>query len=190
MKRNSRPTAGSPGAAGAAAPPKLAGRKRVLAFAGIGVLVLALLALAGWGFWSFLGRTVDTPVNRAQYEALDRKLTAVHDAVTPIAIAFTSQSATTPVDLDSYRAKVAAARKVVTSVNDVQLTSPDAVEIRDMILTGGAQVVDGMDAALTALSRDSTSGADAAAATVEEGLTTLDDAKSRLDQILGVRSTT
>lgn len=160
------------------------GRRRWIA---VGVIVLAA---AGWAIWIYLNHVAEPVADRAQYEALSRKLTAIRNEITPIALAFTSQGATTPIDVSAYRTRIAAARTMVSSVNDVQVTSPDALEIRDLILTGGAEVVQGMDDAITALTQDSTSGADAASVTVEEGLTILDDARSRLDTVLGTSSTT
>jgi len=167
------------------------GRRRVRVL-GLVVAVLAIggFALAGWGIWAFMSRETPPTPDRAELEALEAKLTTVRETIEPIAVAFTSQGATTPIDVAAYGARIERARRTVTSVNDVRLTSPQAIEVRDMIITGGSQVLDGMDEALVALVSDEASGAEQASSLVEEGLTALEDAKARLDELLGDRSRT
>jgi hypothetical protein len=154
------------------------------------VVAIAILVAGGWRFWVLLNADTEPTVDRAELQALQTKLAAVKGAITPIAVAFTSQSSTATIDLAAYRSRVEAARTVVSGVNDVRLSSPDAIEVRDMIITGGSQVLDGMDAALDALASDEASAADEASVTVEEGLATLDEAAARLQDLLGTTSST
>jgi hypothetical protein len=178
---------GGPGSAVPATPVRRDPRR--LALYGVLVVVaVGVLVAAGLIYWSFLTRSTPATADIQELEALRSKLTAVRGALEPIAIAFTSETPTAPIDVNSYRDRIAAAQKVVTSVNDVTVTSPDALEVRDNIITGGTQVLDGMSAALDALASDNTTAADEAGTQVEVGLTTLDDAKTRLDELLGTPS--
>jgi hypothetical protein len=164
-------------------------RTRALALVAAAVALVAC-AWAGWGIWSLMDRESQAGPDRAELEVLDARLTAVRGSIDPIAVAFTSQSATTPIDVGEYASRIDSARRVVTAVNDVSLTSPEAIEIRDLIITGGSQVLDGMDEALTALVSDDASAAEQASSIVEEGLTALEEARTRLDELLGERSRT
>jgi hypothetical protein len=148
---------------------------------------VVVLALAGWGTMALLDRPLTPTPDRIELEALRDKLTAVRAALDPIAQSFTSEATTAPIDVGSYETRVAAAEKVVESVNDVQVTAPTSLEIRDLILTGGSEVVDGMQAALDALKHNDAADADTASAQVEDGLTQLDDAQQQLDTRLGTK---
>lgn len=149
----------------------------------------ALAVLAGLGLWSAFDRIAVPEADPVQLEALRAKLVEVRGTIEPIAVAFTSQPDTAAIDVTDYRSRIARARLVVESVNDLQATSAEALDIRDSILTGGTQVLDGMDIALDALVADEAGAAADAATQVEEGLTLLEDAKAHLDEMLGRRST-
>jgi len=164
------------------------GRRRTWLVVGLAISGVVLLALAGWSVWSFLGRASLPGTDLEELRALDAKLTRIEDTLRPIAVSFTSQPETAPIDVTSYRDKIANARKVVESVNDLPTTSATALEIRDTILTGGTQVLDGMSSALDALASDDASATEGASAQVEEGLTQLDEARTRLRELLGTPS--
>ncbi len=168
--------------------PGVSGRTRLgraAIAAGAVVAALALLSAAGWGMWAFLSRPLADASDRPQLEALSAKLQEIRGTVEPIARSFVSQSPSSAVEVGSYEARVAAAEKVVESVNDLDVTSSRALEIRDLILTGGSEVVDGMQTALDALKSNDATAANGAASEVADGMTQLDDARSRLDELLG-----
>jgi hypothetical protein len=172
------PSAGGPGE----------GRRRTWLVVGLATFGIVLLALAGWSLWGFLGRASVPGTDAEELRALDARLTLIDNTLRPIAISFTSQPETAPIDVTSYRDKIAKARKVVESVNDLPTTSATSLEIRDAILTGGTQVLDGMSSALDALESNDASGTEGASAQVEEGLTQLDEARTRLQELLGTPS--
>jgi hypothetical protein len=89
------------------------------------------------------------------------------------------------IDVAAYRADVGRVRDLVDATNDLAATSGDALEIRDLILTGGSQVVAGMQETLDGMSADDADAITAAAAHVEEGLGNLQTARRRLDVALG-----
>ena len=146
---------------------------------------VAVFALAAWGTTAWLNRSLPAGADRAELVALRTKLIAVRGAVDPIARSFTSEPPTAPVEVSAYEKRVAAAQKVVESVNDVEVSSSDALEVRDLILTGGSDVVAGMQAALQALKDNDSAAAESASGQVADGLTQLDQAQQRLDELLG-----
>lgn len=158
--------------------------------AAVAVGVAAVLFAAGAAFWSFLERSAEPTADRSELLALDAKLSEVEGTLRPIALSFTSLPATAAIDVGDYRARIAKARDVVGSVNDVTVTSSAALEIRDEILTGGAQVLDGMSSALDALTADDASATAESGAMVEEGLTQLEAAREALRKLLGTSSST
>jgi hypothetical protein len=166
------------------------GRRRTWAIAAIAVAGAVLLGLAGWSIWGFLGSASTPGTDLEELRALDARLTRIEDTLRPIAVAFTSEPETAPIDVTSYRDKIRAARTVVQSVNDLPTTSATALEVRDAILTGGTQVLDGMETALDALASDDASATGDASVQVEEGLTQLDEARTRLRELLGTPSRT
>jgi hypothetical protein len=166
------------------------GRRRAWSVVGLAIAGIVLLALAGWSLWGFLDRASSPGTDLEELRALDARLTRIEDTLRPIAISFTSQPATAPIDVTSYRDRIADARIVVQSVNDLPTTSATALEVRDAILTGGTQVLDGMESALAALASDDASATEGASAQVEEGLTQLDEARTRLRELLGTPSPT
>lgn len=162
--------------------------RTILKVAAVVAVAVAALGLTAWGMWSWLDRPLQTAPATAEYTALQAKLTDVRGALRPIAESFTSEPATGPIDLTSYRDRVENARRVVESVNDIPLTSRDAIEARDLILTGGTQVLDGLSDALDALASDDASATQDAATLVELGLTQLDEAAALLEELQGGRS--
>ena len=149
------------------------------------IIVLGLLlALGSWLLYGALNRPLSTPADTSELTALDAQLATIQRTAVPIAAAFATESATAAIDIESYRDQVAALRTLVDSTNDLAATSPDALEIRDLILTGGAQVVAGMEMALDAAAANVPS-ATAAASQMDEGLSNLDAARAKLDLLLG-----
>lgn len=144
-----------------------------------------LVAFGAWLVYSAVNRPLGTPADPAELSALDARLTAIENAARPIAAAFASESPTAAIDVTDYRDRVVALRKLVDSTNDLAASSPDALEIRDLILTGGSEIGDGMNAALDALVSDEASATTAAAAQVDDGLSNLDAARAKLDLLLG-----
>lgn len=149
------------------------------------VVLGLLLALGGWLVYGAMNRTLTTPADPSELAVLDTRLVAIQDAARPIATAFAAESATGTIDIDSYRARVIALRRLVDSTSDLPATSPDALEVRDLILTGGSQVAAGMVDALDAAAADEASAAVPAEAKVDEGLANLAAARAKLDLLLG-----
>jgi hypothetical protein len=166
------------------------GRRRIRLALGLVTTGIVLLALAGWSLWGFLDRTSAPGTDLDELRALDTRLTRIEDTLRPIADSFTSQPDTAPIDVTSYRDRIAGARTVVQSVNDLPTTSEAALEVRDAMLTGGTQILDGMETALDALASDDASATEGASIQVEEGLTRLDEARTRLRELLGIPSAT
>lgn len=150
------------------------------------LIVLGLMiALGGWLIYGAMNRTLTTPADPSELAALDARLVEIQDDARPIATAFSAEPATGTIDIDSYRTRVAALRRLVDSTNDLTATSPDALEVRDLILTGGSQVAAGMSAALDAAQADEPSATVPAATKVDEGLANLEAARAKLDLLLG-----
>jgi len=171
-------------------PQRAAKRTRVLVAAALALAGVAVVALSGLLVYNALHRPLDSSPDRAELVALDERLTAIQNGIKPIATAFTSEPATGVIDVGSYRSRIAAVRDLVDSTNGLSVTSPDALEVRDLIITGGSQVLDGMDAALDALQSDEASATGQATAAVDDGLATLQDARDKLDALLGKKSDT
>jgi hypothetical protein len=158
-------------------------RSRVISV--VATLAMLLLVAGGWLAYTALTRPLTSAPDTAELSALDARLTAIENEMRPIATAFTSQSETGTIDLRAYSTRVTHLRDLVDSTNGLAATSPDALEVRDLILTGGAQIVDGMNQALGALASDDASAATPAASRVEEGLANLTEARRKLDILLG-----
>ena len=178
--RPARPAA----AAGAATPPARSGPPAPVLTAVLVVFVLAV-ALGGWLLYGALNRPLATPADPAQLRALDVRLVQIENAARPIATEFTSETATAAIDISAYRAQAAALRDLVDSTNDLAATSPDALEIRDLILTGGSQISAGISDALDAAASDQASATLTAATRIDEGLSNLAAARAKLDLLLG-----
>jgi len=150
------------------------------------VTLAVLVLLAGaWLVYVVLTRPLASTPDMAEMRALDARLTAIENEMRPIAAAFTSESSTAPIDVDAYAGRIAHLRDLIDSTNDLAASTPDALEVRDLILTGGAQVAEGMNAALDALVSDNATAATPAASRLEEGLANLAEARRRLDMVLG-----
>jgi hypothetical protein len=158
-------------------------RSRVISV--VATLAVLLLVAGGWLAYTALTRPLASVPDTAELLALDARLTAIENEIRPIATAFTSQSPTGTIDLKAYSTRVTHLRDLVDSTNGLPATSADALEVRDLILTGGAQIVDGMNQALGALASDDASAATPAASRIEEGLANLTDVRRRLDILLG-----
>lgn len=159
----------------------------------VSIAVLLLLTAAAAGVW-YVTATRSTSTGsralRAELTELDARLTKVRGALDPIARAFTSEPATGLIDVGSYRDRIGEARRVVDDVNGLEVTDPDALRVRDLIVTGGSEVLAGMDAALDALGSDDASATEPAGAQVDEGLAKLKEASDLLDSLLGRSSLT
>jgi hypothetical protein len=70
-------------------------------------------------------------------------------------------------------------------VNGLEVTDPEALTIRDLIVTGGSEVLAGLNLALDALVSDEASATVQADAQVVEGLQQLQEARDTLDRLLG-----
>jgi hypothetical protein len=167
-------------------------RRRAAAISLALLLITALTALTAAGVWWITTRLATPTLTAAHDEltSLDAKLTEVRGAITPIAREFTAESATGTLDVAVYRERIDAARRVVDGVNGMDVSDPDAQEVRDLIVTGGSDVVAGMNAALDALASDDPSATVPAAAQVDDGLSILQQARDRLDLLLGTSSQT
>ena len=165
-----------------------AGRARAYLAAGALAAALVVVGIGALIAWNVVHRPLTTAPNTSELVALDSRLTTIQDRIRPIAAAFTSEPATGVIDVGSYREKIAAVRELVDSTNGLSVTDPDALEVRDLIITGGSQVLDGMDAALDALQSNDASATVAASAAVDDGLSTLQDARDKLDALLGKTS--
>ena len=150
------------------------------------ITLVALLLVAGvWFAWVAFTRPLVAAPDTSELRAIDAHLARIENSIRPIAAAFTSQSATSPIDLEDYAGRVDALRALVDSTNDLSASTPDTLEIRDLVLTGGSQIANGMTAALTALRSDDASAAVPAATHIEEGLANLADARQKIDTALG-----
>jgi hypothetical protein len=160
-------------------------RGRALLIALGALVVLSGLAAGVWWLTVWLGSERPAVTKNTQLTALSERLDAVNAAITPIAVAFTSEPATSPLDVDSYRTRIASARQVVDQVNGVVATDPEALQVRDLIVTGGSQVLEGLDLALDAADSDEASATQPAFIEVEAGMQSLKEARDLLDTLLG-----
>jgi hypothetical protein len=151
------------------------------------LVTLAVLLLSGgvWLTYVAVTRPLVSVPDSAELRAIDARLAQIESSIRPIADAFTSQSATSSIDLEDYAGRVDALRSLVDSTNDLPASTPGTLEIRDLVLTGGSQIVNGMTDALAALRADDASATVPAAMRIEEGLGNLADARQKLDAALG-----
>jgi hypothetical protein len=153
------------------------------------LIVLALLTVAGsWFLYDAMTRPLVVQPDRAELLAIDAQLRRIRSEVQPIATALASETATTAtgvIDVGAYRQRIASLRKIVDATSDLAATSAEALEIRDLVLTGGSQVVAGMNQALDALASNEASVSMSAAVRVEDGIANLDSARTKLDLLLG-----
>jgi hypothetical protein len=158
-----------------------------LVIAALTLLVLLVVAGVWFVLQSFTRPVAETP-DRAELVALETQLERIQADIQPIATALASATATGAggaIDVGAYRERVAALRDVVDSTNDLSATTTAALEIRDLVLTGGSQVVAGMNQALDALASDEASATTQAAVRVEDGIANLEDAHAKLLALLG-----
>lgn len=168
-----------------AAPPAEAERRRALIIVLVAAVVLIALAAGAW----WLATTLPTPrqatTQSVELTALDARLKAVRATITPIASSFASDTAKGAIDVEAYRARIAAAQKTVDDVNGLEVTDPEALTVRDLIVTGGSEVLTGLNLALDALVSDEASATAQADLQVEDGLQQLQEARDTLDRLLG-----
>lgn len=160
-----------------------AGRRAALV--SLAALVVLTTAVAGvW--WIAAGHSAapSSPAKQVELTSLDAKLEQVRGTITPIAREFTSEPASGAIDVSAYRTRVDEARRLVDAVNGLEIADPDALQVRDLVVTGGSEVLAGMDAALDALTSDDASAAVPAATQVDAGLSKLQDARDLLDSLL------
>jgi len=171
-------------------PPAGPDRRRALLISLAAVVVLTAVAAGAW--WLTTLRTVNAPATAqsAELTALDGRLKAVRAAITPIASSFATESAGAAINVASFRDRIAAARRLVDEVNGLDVTDPDALQVRDLIVTGGSEVLAGLDMALDALVSNDATATTPAAVQVEEGLQQLQEARDTLDRLLGRTSLT
>jgi hypothetical protein len=165
--------------------PRTSGRPRAPVLTAT-IVVLVLLSLAGaWLTYHAFTRPLSESPDRTELLALDAQLTKIQDSAEPIAAAFTSEAATAVIDVGAYRTRIARLRDLVDSTNDLAVTSPDALDIRDLLITGGSQIVAGMSDALDALAANEASATTTAASEMDEGVANLQTARQRLGLLLG-----
>jgi hypothetical protein len=174
----------------AAAAPAGADRRRAVAISLIAVAVLTALAVGAWWFATLGTGHTPAAAQSAQLTALDGRLKKVRAAILPIASDFTSESANGAINVAAFRDRIAAAQRLVDDVNGLEVTDADALQIRDLIVTGGSDVLEGLDLALDALVSDEASATTPAAVQVEDGLQQLQEARDMLDRLLGRTSLT
>jgi len=181
--------AGGPARSGAHAPGTPARLQRhPLVIVAAAALLLAVVGLGAWIARGAMDRPLTASPDRAELVALDDRLTAVQGAIQPIAASFGAEPDTGLIDVGAYRTKIADAQRLVDSTNDLAVSGPEALEVRDLIITGGSQVLAAMDAALDALVADEASATTPALSQIDEGLTALQDARDKLDALLGKKS--
>jgi hypothetical protein len=157
----------------------------------LGTLIALTAVSAGvWWLTVWFGSERPSATQATELTALSGRLDAVTAAITPIAVAFTSEAATAPIDVASYRSRIASARQVVDQVNGIAVAGPEALQVRDLIVTGGSQVLEGLDLALDAAESDEASATGPAAIEVEAGMQSLKEARDLLDTLLGRTSLT
>lgn len=175
-----QPVAGTPDAA----------RRRAAVIAFSAAFALTAIAAGVWWLTVTLADTRSSGPQRAEIAALGERLDAVSAAITPIATGFTTEPTGGVIDVAAYRTRIASARALVDAVNGAAVTDADALQLRDLIVTGGSQVLTGMDMALDALVSDEASATGPASLQVEQGLQTLQEARDLLRTLTGDSSLT
>lgn len=175
-----QPVAGTPDAS----------RRRAAVIAFSAAFALTAIAAGVWWLTVTLADTRSSGPRRAEVAALGERLDAVSAAITPIATGFTAEPTSGVIDVTAYRTRIASARALVDAVNGIAVTDADALQLRDLIVTGGSQVLTGMDMALDALVSDEASATGPASLQVEQGLQTLQEARDLLRTLTGRSSLT
>jgi len=171
-------------------PPAGPDRRRALLVSLAAVVMLTALAAGVWWVTTLFASPRPDTRQTAELTALDDRLKAVRAAITPIASSFATESAGAAINVASFRDRIAAARRLVDEVNGLDVTDPDALQVRDLIVTGGSEVLAGLDMALDALVSNDATATTPAAVQVEEGLQQLQEARDTLDRLLGRTSLT
>ena len=171
-------------------PPAGPDRRRALLISLAAVVALTALAAGVWWMTTLFASPRPDTRQSAELTALDGRLKAVRAAITPIASSFATESADGAINVASFRDRIAAARRLVDEVNGLEVTGADALQVRDQIVTGGSEVLAGLDMALDALVSNDATATTPAAVQVEEGLQQLQEARDTLDRLLGRTSLT
>ena len=171
-------------------PPAGPDRPRALLISLVAVVVLTALAVGVWWVTTLFASPRPDTRQTAELTALDGRLKAVRAAITPIASSFATESAGAAINVAAFRDRIAAARRLVDEVNGLEVTGADALQVRDQIVTGGSEVLAGLDMALDALVSNDATATTPAAVQVEEGLQQLQEARDTLDRLLGRTSLT
>lgn len=156
------------------------GRRQWLIVA-ISSLVVLFLCVGGawWALAAFSG-SGDVAVDKSETLALKKRWQASYDAIVPIAKDFTGTTSGA-IDVSAYTARIDRARTVVDSINDIPVTLTGNKDIRDKMLSGASEVLDGMDSLLQAASKNDTPSVETAVIAIDEGSTTLKEAGASLD---------
>ena len=165
-------------------------RRRAAFIAFSAAFALTAIAVGAWWLTVSISDSRSAGPQRAELIALGERLDAVSAAITPIATDFTTEPNSGVIDVTAYRTRIAAARRLVDEVNGIAVTGADAAQLRDLIVTGGSQVLTGMDMALDALVSDEASATGPASLQVEQGLQTLQEARDLLQTLTGRSSLT
>jgi hypothetical protein len=150
------------------------------------LLVLFVIAGAWLAYGALTRPLVQTP-DRGELVAVEAQLDRVQSEIRPIATALasaTATSATGTIDLAAYRSLIAELRGLVDATNGLPASSAAVLEVRDLVLTGGSQVVAGMSQALDAMASDDTTATTAAAVRVEDGIRNLESAHAKIEAML------
>jgi hypothetical protein len=167
-----------------------AARRRAAIIAFSAAFALTAIAAGVWWLTVTLSDARSAGPQRTEIAALSGRLDAISAAITPIANDFTTEPTSGVIDVTSYRTRIASARRLVDEVNGIVVTDADALQLRDLIVTGGSQVLTGMDMALDALVSDEASATGPAGLQVEQGLQTLQEARDLLRTLTGNSSLT
>jgi len=171
-------------------PPAGPDRRRALLISLAALVALTALAAGAWWLTTLFASPRPDTRQTAELTALDGRLKAVRAAITPIASSFATESAGGAINVAAFRGRIAAARRLVDEVNGLEVTGADALQVRDQIVTGGSEVLAGLDMALDALVSNDESATTPAAVQVEDGLQQLQEARDTLDRLLGRTSLT
>lgn len=146
------------------------------------ISLAVLLGCAGTAWWviTSASNSGDAAVDKRETLELRQRWQASYDAIVPIAKDFTGTTSGT-IDVTAYTARIARARVIVDAINEVPVTLPANRDVRDSMLSGASEVLDGMDALLRSASVNDTAGVDTAVIAIDEGSTRLKEAGAALD---------
>jgi hypothetical protein len=149
---------------------------------------VVLIVCVGGAWWAFAGISGagDVAVDKRETLALKKRWQASYDAIVPIAKDFTGTTSGA-IDVGAYTARIDRARTVVDAINGIPVTVADNIGIRDKMLSGASEVLDGMDSLLQAASKNDTPSVETAVIAIDEGSTTLKEAGAALDAKMAAR---